>query len=155
METCWEMCWWLWLTRTSWVTCSPLGKVLLFLHGSLGNLCWFYPWKGLVCSIGKFLCNSRRGCLRVSNPRGSSSMIPYFTRDFVGDLNSQGSFLGKFWYVEGWFWCFPFIGGCFEGLHVLYPTKGISIILVHSWIFFFTSYFLVIHWGYLRFFFYY
>ena len=104
------MCWWLWLTRTSWVTCSPLGKVLLFLHGSLGNLCWFYPWKGLVCSIGKFLCNSRRGCLRVSNSQGSPSMILYFTGDLVDDLNSRGSFFGNFWSIEGCFWCFPFIG---------------------------------------------
>ena len=110
MVTCWEVYWWLWPARKSLVMCDLLGKILLFLHGLLGNLCWFYSWGGPVCFMGKFLHNLRGGCLHASNLWGSHSMILYFTRVLVDDLNSRGSSLGDFWSIEGCFWCLQSIG---------------------------------------------
>ena len=40
--------------------------------------------------------------------------------------------------------------GCFEGLCVFYPTEGISVIFMYSWIFFCISYLWGTHWGYLK-----
>ena len=120
MVTCWEVCWWLWPMRKSLVMHGPLGKILLFLHGSLGNLCLFYPRGGLVYSIGKFPHNSRGVAFM---PWSHRRVLPWYCN------------LGNLWSVEGCFGYFPFIGDAFKGLCVLYPTKGIFVASVHSWIF--------------------
>ena len=120
MVTCWEVCWWLWPTRKSLVMRGPLGKILLFLHISLGNLCLFYPREGPIYSIGKFPHNSWGVAFM---PWPHRRVLPWYCN------------LGNLRYVEGYFGYFPFIGDAFKGLCVLYPTEGISITLVHSWIF--------------------
>jgi len=77
---------------------------------SMGENSSFYSWlsgelvlilsmMGFVYSVGNFLHNSpggEGGCLYALDPRGSPSMILYFTGDLVDDLNSWGSFLGNF-----------------------------------------------------------
>ena len=109
MGTCWEACRWLWPMRNSLVMCGPLGKFFFFFMAHWETCVDSTHEGGLVCSLGKFLHSSWGGCLCVSDLRGSPSMIPYFAKDLVDDLNSRGSFLGNFRSTKGCFRCFPFI----------------------------------------------
>ena len=81
------------------------------------------PW-------GSFFSQLVKGRLCASDPRGSPSMILYFTRDLVDDLNSRVSFLCALATSDPLRDVFDTFNplGCFEGPCVLYPTKGISIV---------------------------
>ena len=153
MITWWEVWWWFWPMRKSLVMCDPLGKFLLLLNGSVGNLCWFHPRGGFINYLGSiFLHNSRWGYLGALDLCGSPSLILYFTGDSVDDLNSLGSFLGDLWSTKG----------CFDALNPLGDTLRVVVsftrprvflsFLMHSWIFFCTSYLLGTCWGFFFFF---
>ena len=140
------MCWWLWPMRKSVVMHGPQGKILLFLHGLVGNLCWFYLWRGPIYSMGNFLHNSpwrgggvgEGGCLYALDPRGSPPMILYFTGDLVDYLNSWGSSLVTSNPLRGAFDTFHSLGMLWGSLCPL-PNWGFFVILVHSLNLFFFS----------------
>ena len=110
MVTCWEVCLWLWPTRKSLEMCGPLGKILLFLYGSLENLCWFYSQGGPILLYGEISSQLTRELPLCLGPARESIHDTIFTGDLVDDLNSWGSFLGNFWFPEGCFWYSPFFG---------------------------------------------
>jgi len=65
-----------------------IGQNSSFPSWLIGELVLILPTRGSCLLYGEIY--SRGGCLRVSDPRESSSMILYFTGDLVDDLNSRG-----------------------------------------------------------------